>query len=132
METQFTDYGEWTRETVLPQARDTARLPEELYALNLRDVGIDMDPREAMSQARRGFYEIRAQMEALAPQIAEKNGWPETDMAGVMARLKQQTIPNDEIEEFYRGVNRELEAKAEVVKLTPLRSRCSQMDPASL
>ena len=72
METQYTDYGEWTRETVLPEARDTARLPEELYALNLRNVGIDMDPREAMSQARRGFYEIRAQMEALAPQIAQK------------------------------------------------------------
>lgn len=111
METQFTDYGEWTRETVLPEARDTARLPEELYALSLRNVGIDMDPREAMSQARRGFYEIRAQMEALAPQIAEKNGWPETDMAGVMKRLKAQTIPNDQIEEFYRGINRQLEEK---------------------
>ena len=65
-----------------------------------------MDPREAMSRARRGFYEIRAQMEALAPQIAEKNGWEETDMASVMARLKQQTIPNDEIEEFYRRLEK--------------------------
>lgn len=111
MEAQFTDYGEWTQSTVLPEARNTARLPEELYALNLRNVGIDMDPREAMSQARRGFYEIRAQMEALAPQIAEKNGWSETDMAGVMMRLKQQTIPNDEIEDFYRDVNAQLEAK---------------------
>ncbi|MEL7730434.1 DUF885 domain-containing protein [Citromicrobium bathyomarinum] len=131
MEAQFTDYGEWTRETVLPQARDTARLPEELYALNLRNVGIDMDPREAMSQARRGFYEIRAQMEALAPQIAEKNGWPETDMAGVMKRLKQQTIPNDEIEEFYRGINRQLEAKVRENDIVSLPDTELQMRVAS-
>jgi len=109
MEDQLTAYGEWTRETVLPASRDNPRLPPELYALNLQQVGIDMDPYEAMSQARRGFYEVRAQMEALAPQIAAKYGWEETDMASVMRRLKQETIPNDEIEAFYREVNRGLE-----------------------
>ncbi|WP_128891088.1 DUF885 domain-containing protein [Erythrobacter sp. HKB08] len=111
MEAQLTEYAEWTRETVLPTTRDNPRLPPELYALSLRQVGIDMDPYESMAQARRGFYEIRAQMEALAPQIAAKNGWEETDYPSVMRRLKQQTISNDEIEEFYRGVNRELEGK---------------------
>lgn len=131
MEAQFTDYGEWTTQTVLPQTRDTARLPEELYALNLRNVGIDMEPRAAMSQARRGFYEIRAQMEALAPQIAEKNGWPETDMAGVMKRLKQQTIPNDEIEDFYRNVNSELEAKIRENDIVSLPDTQLQMRVAS-
>ncbi|MBA4765504.1 MAG: DUF885 domain-containing protein [Erythrobacter sp.] len=131
MDAQFADYGEWTQEVVLPAARDEARLPEELYALNLRNVGIDMDPREAMSRARRGFYEIRAQMEALAPQIAEKNGWEETDMASVMARLKQQTIPNDEIEEFYRGVNRELEAKIRANDIVSLPDTELQMRVAS-
>ena len=131
MEAQFADYGEWTRETVLPEARDTARLPEELYALNLRNVGIDMDPREAMSQARRGFYEIRAQMEALAPQIAEKNGWPETDMASVMSRLKQQTIPNDEIEAFYRDINSQLEAKVRENEIVSLPDTELQMRVAS-
>lgn len=131
MDAQFADYGEWTQELVLPAARDEARLPEELYALNLRNVGIDMDPREAMSRARRGFYEIRAQMEALAPQIAEKNGWEETDMASVMARLKQQTIPNDEIEEFYRGVNRELEAKIRANDIVSLPDTELQMRVAS-
>ena len=131
MEIQFTDYGEWTRATVLPEARDTARLPEELYALNLRNVGIDMEPREAMSQARRGFYEIRAQMEALAPQIAEKNGWPKTDMAGVMKRLKQQTIPNGEIEEFYRGINRQLEEQVRTNDIVSLPDTELQMRVAS-
>ncbi|SFO93908.1 DUF885 domain-containing protein [Qipengyuania nanhaisediminis] len=111
MEAQLTDYGEWTTATVVPAARTDPRLPEELYALRLREVGIEMDPREAMSRARRGFYEIRAQMEALAPQIAAKYGWEETDMASVMAGLKAMTIPNDEIEDFYRAVNAKLEAQ---------------------
>ena len=111
MESQLADYGKWTRETVLPVSRDNPRLPPELYALNLKQVGIDMDPYEAMSQARRGFYEVRAQMEALAPQIAAKHGWEEADYASVMRHLKQDTIPNDKIEDFYREIDRELEAK---------------------
>ncbi len=131
MDRQLTEYGDWTRTTVLPEARETARLPEELYALSLKQVGIDMDPQESMRQARRGFYELRAQMEALAPQIAEKYGWEETDMASVMANLKKQTIDNDEIEEFYRNVNRELEAKIRENDIVSLPTSELQMRVAS-
>ncbi|QZD94468.1 DUF885 domain-containing protein [Qipengyuania gelatinilytica] len=131
MEAQLTDYGEWTRSTVIPASRDSARLPEELYALSLKQVGIDMAPRESMQQARRGFYELRAQMEALAPQIAEKYGWEETDMASVMANLKKLSVPNDEIEEFYRGVNRELEARIRENEIVSLPDTELQMRVAS-
>lgn len=111
MDAQFADYADWTRDTVIPLARTDPRLPPELYALNRRNFGIDADPQETMREARRGFYEIRAQMEALAPQIAAKNGWTETDYAEVMAKLKERSISNDTVEECYRGVNRQLEAK---------------------
>ena len=131
MEVQLTDYGEWTRATVLPASRDTARLPEDLYALNLKRVGIEQDPRELMSEARRGFYELRAQMEALAPQIAEKYGWQETDMTSVMARLKQMTVPDDEIEDFYRDVNRKLEAEIRQHDIVSLPDSELQMRVAS-
>ncbi len=109
MDAQFADYKRWTEEVVLPVSRDDPRLPEELYAFSLKAWGIDADPRETMAQARRGFYEIRAQMEALAPQIAAKNGWQDASYEGVMRALKAQTIPNDEIEAFYKGVNARLE-----------------------
>ena len=109
MDAQFADYKTWTEEVVVPVSRDEARMPEELYAFSLEAWGIDADPRVTMAEARRGFYEIRAQMEALAPQIAEKNGWSDSSYQGVMRALKAQTIPNEEIEEFYRGVNAELE-----------------------
>ncbi|MXP13649.1 DUF885 family protein [Altererythrobacter confluentis] len=131
MEQQLTDYGEWTRTTVLPASRDTARLPEELYALNLRQVGIDQDPRGLMSEARRGFYELRAQMEALAPQIAQKYGWQETDMASVMARLKQMTVPDDKIEDFYREVNGKLEEEIRRNDIVSLPDSELQMRVAS-
>ena len=111
MDDQFADYASWTEDVVIPASRQDPRMPEELYALALQNWGIDADPREAMSRARRGFYEIRAQMEALAPQIAAENGWEETDYRSVMAKLKERTIPNDEIEEYYRNVNAQLEAK---------------------
>lgn len=111
MDNQFADYASWTEDVVIPASRQDPRMPEELYALALQNWGIDADPREAMSRARRGFYEIRAQMEALAPQIAAENGWEETDYRSVMAKLKERTIPNDEIEEYYRNVNAQLEAK---------------------
>ncbi|UOR16460.1 DUF885 domain-containing protein [Qipengyuania aquimaris] len=131
METQLTDYGEWTRTTVVPASRDSARLPEELYALSLKQVGIDTDPRELMTEARRGFYELRAQMEALAPQIAEKYDWEKTDMASVMAGLKQMTVPNDEIEDFYRDVNRKLEAEIRRHDIVSLPTSELQMRVAS-
>lgn len=131
MEQQFTEYGEWTRTTVLPASRDTARLPEELYALNLRQVGIEQDPRGLMSEARRGFYELRAQMEALAPQIAQKYGWQETDMTSVMARLKQMTVPEDKIEDFYREVNRKLEEEIRRNDIVSLPDSQLQMRVAS-
>ncbi|RZV35387.1 MAG: DUF885 domain-containing protein [Sphingomonadaceae bacterium] len=109
LDKQIADYGVWTTKTVIPAARTDARLPEELYALRLRAVGIDIDPREAMSRARRGYYELRAQMDALAPQVAAKFGFEETDYIGVLRRLKQQTIPQGEIEDYYRGINAQLE-----------------------
>ena len=131
MERQLTDYGQWTQTTVLPASRDSARLPEEIYALSLRQVGIDMAPQDSMQQARRGFYELRAQMEALAPQVAAKYGWKETDMASVMANLKKMTVPNDEIEDFYRDVNRKLEAEIRRHEIVSLPDSELQMRVAS-
>lgn len=127
MDAQFGDYGRWTTETVLPAARITAPMPEELYALNLRRVGIDIDPQEAMAQARRGYYELRAQMDALAPEVAAKFGFAETDYIGVLNQLKKQTIPNDEIEAFYRNVNGQIEEKMVAAGISSLPDTPLQM-----
>lgn len=127
MDAQFADYGKWTTDTVLPAARTTAPMPEELYALNLRRVGIDIDPQEAMAQARRGYYELRAQMDALAPQVAAKFGFAETDYIGVLNQLKKQTIPNDKIEAFYRDINAQIEQKMVAAGISSLPETELQM-----
>ncbi|UIP06786.1 DUF885 domain-containing protein [Erythrobacter sp. SDW2] len=131
MDAQFADYGQWTTATVLPAARTTAPMPRELYALNLRRVGIDIDPQEAMAQARRGYYELRAQMDALAPEVAAKFGFAETDYIGVLNQLKKQTIPNDQIEAYYRDINAKIEEKMVAAGIATLPDTQLQMRLAS-
>ena len=120
MEKQLRDYAAWERATVLPAARDDFRLPPELYAFRLKAYGIDIPPEELISRARRGFYEIRQQMRALAPQIASKNGWTETDYPAVLDKLREQQIPQDKMEARYAeimGQIQEIAARERIVTL---------------
>ena len=104
MERQFREFGEWERATVLPAARPEFRLPPEIYAFRLKAFGIDIPPEELISRARRGFYETRAQMTALAPVVAAKLGMTATDYPAVIDRLKQDKIPQDQMEARYAEV----------------------------
>lgn len=120
MERQLRDYAEWERTTVLPAAREDFRLPPELYAYRLKTVGIDLPPEELISRARRGFYETRAQMQALAPLVAAKFGFAATDYPSVIAELKKAKIPQDRMEAHYAEVLGELQqivARERVVSL---------------
>ena len=113
MERQFAEYGEWQRAVVLPAAREDFRLPPELYAYQLRGYGIDLPPQELSARARRAFYEIRQQMEALAPLVAEKFGFPASDYPSVLAELKKQRIAPEQMEQHYAGILAELQQIAE-------------------
>lgn len=120
MERQLRDYAEWERTTVLPAAREDFRLPPELYAYRLKTVGIDLPPEELISRARRGFYETRAQMQALAPLVAAKFGFAATDYPSVIAELKKAKIPQERMEAHYAQVLGELQqiaARERVVSL---------------
>ncbi|HEY5971388.1 MAG TPA: DUF885 domain-containing protein [Pseudoxanthomonas sp.] len=104
MERQLKDYGAWTRTTVLPKARTDTRLPPELYAYQLKQYGIDIDPRVLMQRAELEFMETRAAMQQLAPQVAKAKGIEATDYREVIRALKKSSIANDKLETFYRGV----------------------------
>ncbi len=104
MERQFADYSAWTRSEILPVARDDFRQPPEIYAFQLKQYGIDLPPEELVARARRAFYETRAQMQALAPQVAAKFGFAATDYPSVLAELKKRTIPNEQMEAHYAEV----------------------------
>jgi len=104
LEKQVNDHVAWVRSDVLPQARTDTRLPPELYALQLKQVGIEIPPQLLIQRARLAFMETRAAMQRLAPLVAKEKGFAETDYRGVIRALKRDTIPNEQLEARYRTV----------------------------
>jgi uncharacterized protein (DUF885 family) len=102
---QFKDYAAWTRKVVLPKARKDARLPEPLYAYQLEQVGIDIDPKQLIQRAQLEFMETRAALRQLAPLVAKQKGLPAGgDYVEVIRALKRDKIADDQLETHYRGV----------------------------
>ncbi|MET0288952.1 MAG: DUF885 domain-containing protein [Pseudoxanthomonas sp.] len=104
IDAQMKDYAAWTRSTVLPKARTDTRLPPELYAFQLKQYGIDIDPQVLMQRAQLEFMETRAAMQQLAPQVAKAKNIDASDYRAVIKALKRDTIPNDKIEPHYHDV----------------------------
>jgi hypothetical protein len=104
LDKQFADYTAWVRKDVLPTARTETQLPPELYALQLKQVGIDIPPTLLIQRARLGFMETRAAMDRLAPLVAKEKGIAATDYRSVIRALKRNTIANDQLETRYREV----------------------------
>ena len=107
LEKQLKDYGQWARTTVLPQARTDTRLPAELYANQLKQYGIDIDPLVLMRRAQLEFMETRAAMTQLAPLVAKERGLKVADphdYVAVIRALKRDKMPNDQLESRYRTV----------------------------
>lgn len=104
LEKQLADYAAWSKAEVLPGARTDYALPPELYALQLKNVGIDIAPETLIDRARVGFMETRAAMQQLAPLVAAQKGLKDTDYVAVIRALKQPQLANDAIEPHYRNV----------------------------
>ncbi|GAA3911575.1 DUF885 domain-containing protein [Luteimonas lutimaris] len=107
MATQFKAYQSWARAEVLPEARADAKLPPELYAFQLKQYGIDIDPQLLIDRAQVEFMETRAAMAQLAPLVAKAKGLKgidDGDYIAVIRALKQAQIPNDRLEARYRTV----------------------------
>lgn len=107
MDQQFKDYAAWARSTVLPEARSDNRLPPELYAFQLKQYGINIDPQLLIRRAQVEFMETRAAMRQLAPLVAQAKGITGVDghdYVAVIRALKRNSIPNDQLEARYRTV----------------------------
>jgi len=99
---QIDEYGAWIRSTVLPRARQTNQLPYEVYANNLNQFGVKMDPRELIDRATASFVETRSEMQTLARALAAERGWKTDDYREVLRLLKKERIPEDKLLPFYR------------------------------
>jgi hypothetical protein len=101
-------HQQWLQDTVLPEAR-TEPLPRALYQARLRQAGVDISPEKLIALAKSNFSETQAQMQDLAIQVAHARGWPEHDYRTVIARLKTESLSNDEVVAHYRAVMIELD-----------------------
>lgn len=99
---QVRQYNQWLRSALLPRARADHRLPAEIYADNLKQFGVTIQPDELMQKALVSFAEIRNEMRAVAKQLAAERGYKSDDYRDVIRELKQDQIGNDEILSTYK------------------------------
>ncbi|MBI2815213.1 MAG: DUF885 domain-containing protein [Opitutae bacterium] len=128
LEKQLKDYNDWAAATALPRARTDFRLPAEIYADNLKNVGLDIPPQELMQKALTSFAEIRNEMQALAPLVAKEHGLAVTDYREV---IKQDQLPKDQVESCYAGIIKQVEDIIRRERIVTLPGRAMIMRLAS-
>jgi hypothetical protein len=131
---QCADYARFVEAEVLPRARDDHRLPPEVYAYRLHDVGVDIPPGEVAARAHAAFDALQAEMQALAPRVAAERGFDSRDYRDVIRDLKREQIHGDAdaIVGFYRKRLDEIEAIVRRENLVTLPERPARIRAASL
>jgi hypothetical protein len=125
LSTQVDAYGKWVRARVLPRARASNLLPPEIYADNLKQYGVTMDPAELMDRALFTFAQTRDEMQTLAAAIARTHGWKSGDYRDVLRELKKERIPNDKLLAVYRARLASIENIIREQKLLTLPQRAA-------
>jgi hypothetical protein len=128
---QLKAYDSWVRSTVLPRARTDFRLPEPLYAYNLKQVGIDIPPQQLIQQAQLEFVELRGMLQVLAPTVAKAEGIDATDYRDVLKALKKQQLGKDQVVPWYHEVLGRIEQIIRRERIVTLPQRKMQMRLAS-
>lgn len=123
MHKQMAAHLAFVRKEVLPKARKDFRLPPELYAYNLEQVGVDIPPAELADRAHKAFIEIQGEMQKVAAQIAKQRGWKSSDYRDVIKQLKKVQIPDDQVLEFYKKRLGEIEDIIRAHRLVTLPDR---------
>ena len=102
-------HNEWVRSTVLPRARKTNRLPPEIYADNLKNYGVDADPRDLMQRAMFAYMQTRDEMDALARVYAAQKGLASANYRDVIRELKKNRVAGDQVLPVYKSHLAQLE-----------------------
>lgn len=98
---QLDDYATWLKKELLPRARDDHKLPAEIYADNLKNYGVDIDPQELIKQAQLGFAQIQFRMKSVARDVAAARGMENNDYRYVMGVLQKEVVPAAELMDYY-------------------------------
>lgn len=132
LDQQMKAYADWVKTTVLPAARSDTRLPPELYAFQLKQVGIDIAPQELIQRAQLEFMETRNAMQQLAPLVAKAKGIKASDYRDVIRELKKKQLDKTSVEPYFRNtVLPELEKQIAAHRVVDLPHRPMVMRLAS-
>jgi len=128
---QVRAYCDWVRKSVLTRARATPRLPPELYADRLKDVGVDISPEQAISLGTAAFAEVREAMMRLAADIARERQLPSADYRDVLRALKREVTPPERMLDLYKQRLADIERIIVSERLITLPQRAAAIRLAS-
>ncbi|PXV57331.1 Uncharacterized conserved protein, DUF885 familyt [Dyella jiangningensis] len=131
LDSQLKDYDAWTRATIVPRARADFRLPEPLYAYNLKQVGIDIAPEQLIKEAQFEFTELRSMMQMMAPVVAKAENIQATDYRDVLKALKKEQLGKDDVVPWYHEIIGHIEDTIRREHIITLPQRKMQMRLAS-
>jgi uncharacterized protein (DUF885 family) len=123
LETQLTDYNQFLRQSVLPQAKIGFRLQPDLYALRLEEQGVAIPIEELIAQSRSTFGQVQQEMNAIAAKIAQQRGLQQTDYREIIRVLKQEQLSPKAVLELYQQRQRDIEAIIRQHQLVTLPKR---------
>jgi hypothetical protein len=124
---QLAAYEQFVRAELLPKARTDFRLPADLYAFELEQVGVGIAPEPLARGAREAFHQIQSQMQQLAPQVAKSRGLVTTDYRDVIRALKKEQLVGEAILPTYRNRLEAIEAIVRREKLVSLPERAARI-----
>jgi len=131
LEEQLAAYDGFLRKEILPRAATDFRLPPELYAYSLEQVGVDMPVDELVRRAEVAFREIQNEMQALAPLVAKEKGLAVTDYRDVLRELKKQQVTGEAILPLYQQRVKDMEEIIRSQHIVSLPDRPMQVVLAS-
>ena len=96
-------HDDWVRSVVLPRARQTNRLPPEIYADNLKAFGVEADPRDLIQRAMFAYLQTRDEMDSLARIYAAQKGLKSSNYRDVIRELKKNRVAGDQVLPVYKS-----------------------------
>jgi uncharacterized protein (DUF885 family) len=129
---QLAAWNTFVKSEVLPRAREDFRLPPELYALALEQIGIDIPPTELAAKAHLAFIEIQSQMQAVAAQVSRDKGLPSSDdYRDVIKVLKREQLVGEGILAHYQARLQQIEEIVRGKQILSLPTRAARIRMAT-
>lgn len=123
LKTQLFNYENFIRQEILPKAEQNFRLPRELYTLRLAQQGIETPIEIVMQQAHTAFTQIQQEMDAIAPQIAQRKKLKASTYREVIQVLKQEQLSPKDTLKLYKERAKALESIMQQQRLVTLPGR---------